>query len=112
VQKINIEQTENALRLTQAKIELWQQKIATYKEKGKKERAWIGTYAIQANGHPTLEAVTREYQQAHKSHEDAESQLLELTLAELKCQAAILQAGLKEADSSIVLGGSAGLARQ
>ena len=104
MQKINIEQAQNSLRLVQAKIELWEQKIATFKEKGKKERAWIGTYGIQVNGHPALERVTSEYLQAHKSHEDAEAQLMELTVAELKSQAAILQAGIKEAEGGGIIG--------
>jgi len=102
MQKINIEQAQNSLRLVQAKIELWEQKIATFKEKGKKERGWIGITG-GAWPHPALD-VTSEYQQAHKSHEDAEAQLMELTVAELKSQAAILQAALKEAESGGLIG--------
>jgi hypothetical protein len=118
MQKINIEQAQNSLRLVQAKIELWEQKIATFKLRMTKERAFITALAyyfppVGSGEWPSeLQKAANVYVNAHKSHSEAEEQLMQLQVAEFKAQAAILEAGLKEADSSIILGGSAGLVSQ
>ena len=105
---VNPAQVENSLKLVEAKITLHEQRLRTYREHGRAWRALVdqATDDICA-GRSTasslmcvMEARSQEWRAAHKSMEEAEAQLMEVAIAELKSQASIYKAMLSEADES------------
>jgi hypothetical protein len=104
---VNLENVRNEFKLTEAEMQLWQQKINTYKFKETKERAFVRS--IAQNVFADHKTETAQYLEAHKFHTEAEVQLMELQLARLKAKCAILDATIKEAESGIIHGNKAGL---
>ncbi len=101
-QPINLELLNIAIAIGRSKITLWEQKLATFEHKAKKERAlieatvkqiWGGSLLI---GHPLHDYLT-----AHKNNTEAESNLMQITLAELKRDLAINEKILKQVESPI-----------
>lgn len=108
---VNIEQLQNSLKLLYAKVELWEQKIATFKHRAMKERELtqlISNFVLQdASPYPATEhgwmknKIVQDYLTAHKNNTEAEEQLMQITVAELKSQVAITEAVLEQAQSPI-----------
>jgi hypothetical protein len=106
-QGIDLDQTENSLKLLEAIVTLREQKLATFREKGKRERDLIGQFFVASKldlvqpdeqGYIDIAPrVVRGYLEAHKAYEEAEAQLMEIELARAKSDAAILAAALQEA---------------
>ncbi len=109
---VNIEMLENSIKLANAKVQVWEQKRAAYNAKEIKERVLIQTLVyghvpslVNDSPSPSHQACSQ-YLQAHKSHADAELQIIDLTIAELKSQAAIHQAMLDEATGKVIAPGT------
>ncbi len=107
---VNIEMLENSIKLANAKVQVWEQKRAAYNAKETKERlliqTWAEGYFPAASEFSPGRQITAQYLQAHKSHADAELQIIDLTIAELKSQAAIHQAMLDEATGKVIAPGT------
>jgi hypothetical protein len=98
---IDVEQLENSIKLAEAKVSLWQQKLATWNNRGTAERKllaeaapMLGLTALTVNG----------YVEAHKNFYEAEAQIMTVTIAEYKSQAAIARYALETARSKITSG--------
>lgn len=97
---VNIEQLQNSLKLLYAKVELWEQKIKTFKYRAQKERELTQLLAGVTIGEPGHRIVS-DYLTAHKNNTEAEEQLMQITVAELKSQVAITEAVLSQTESPI-----------
>lgn len=113
---VNIEMLENSIKLANAKVTVWEQKRAAYNTRETKHRAFVqalidsqfptqGSIQGTALQIPVRQACSN-YLQYHKIHADAELQIIDLTIAELKSQAAIHQAMLDEAMGKVIAPGT------
>jgi hypothetical protein len=90
------EQIRVSLQLAESEMTLWEHKVAAYKERQTKERGFIALLArkvLDKDG--TTSQVTNDYLRTHKGHSDAEVNIMELQIAKLKGQAAVLKAALE-----------------
>jgi predicted kinase len=92
----NPDQVRNSLKIAESELQLWEYKVTAYTERQTKERGFIAALAREVLQHEGSERVIQEYLRAHKSHSDAELNLMQVQIAKLKGQAAILQAHLDE----------------
>lgn len=110
---VNIEQLQNSLKLLYAKVELWEQKIKTFKYRAQKERELTEAIAKATIGRgyvgPGFQSIDSAdamrtisaYLTAHKNNTEAEEQLMQITVAELKSQVAITEAVISQTESPI-----------
>lgn len=120
----SLEQAENALKLQQDRITLWEFKAATWKEKGTHERGLIAAaarswnalcqHAVAVDPEGRAESIpmvdskaVQQYLKSHKEFCDAEEHLMRVTIAELKGQAEMLKLAIentrKRGESKLVL---------
>lgn len=97
---VNPEQTAAALKLIEAKVTLHEQRLRTFRSHGQFWRAMWSNLCRSYEGVDELELSQQQWQRAHKAWEEAECQLMEVQIAELKSQAELHKALLKEADAS------------
>lgn len=114
---VNVPMLENQIKLAEAKVVVWEQKRACFNAKATKERLLIQTLIDSQfasterliSDAPALQIPARQacaqYLQAHKSYADAELQIIDLTIAELKSSAAIHKAMLDEALGKVIVPG-------
>lgn len=115
-QGINREQMENALRLAEAKITLFEQRRATLLESGKRyrtlvrqslmalapKRGWDQDSPWQpifgAHDPGFRRSMLDEWLEAHKAYDEAQANIYAIEIASVKAEAAIYQAALSDAD--------------
>lgn len=91
----NPEQIRVSLQLAESEMTLWEHKLAAYKERQTKERGFIALLARKAlDRDGATSQVTNDYLRTHKAHSDTEANIMELQIAKLKGQAAVLKAAL------------------
>ena len=101
-----LEQWRNSVKLLQAKVTLWEQKLRAAVYKGKCERSIVEKfyrsletpeYAMQPGDRQLRDNI-----EAHKSLSDAEENLMMVTISELKAELAITQALIDQVDPPLV----------
>lgn len=118
---MNLEQLENSLRLAESEAQLWEQKIRAYHGHVSAEREAINLCAsllrdikthyeqIERAGAQTyrerIDRAAAQLLKSHKLHSDAEEALMQLQLARLKAQAAIMKATIEQSQRSVVVPG-------
>ena len=102
---VNPEHVMHSLKLTEAKITLHEQKIRTYRAEGQAFRALVASginslavqvFGVVSKSVPDLE----EWRAAHKAMNEADLQIMEVSLAELQSQAMLYRAMLGELEKS------------
>lgn len=117
-QGISVEQTENSVKLIEAKITLHEQRRNAMTERGKRERSlmrgvllalhpeqapvespWSAIFGNHLNSDGTWEnrGLIDRWLEAHKSFDDAQTAIWDVEIAELKAQAGILRAAIEGA---------------
>ena len=95
LQATDPEQIRTSLKLAESEMQLWEYKCAAFTERSTKERGFIAILARAVLTQEGSERVIQDYLRAHKGHTDAELNIMQLQVAKLKGQAAILQAHLE-----------------
>jgi hypothetical protein len=91
----NPEQLRTSLSIAESELTMWEYKCTAFSERSTKERGFIAALAREVLQEGS-ERVIQDYLRAHKGHSDAEMNLMQLQVAKLKGQCALLKAALDD----------------
>jgi len=97
-QTVNVKQLENSIAFSKAELDLHEKRLEAYQRRGDAERATLRhLYSLWTGGSVADDQPSvRKYLEWHRVHWEAQANIDQLQIAQMKSKVAILEAALEE----------------